>query len=321
MLAFAVFGAAGDMALTNTGDFYRIAQAEDGLVITATLVDGTVVEYLVPQTAGTTTSALDLAVDPTLGGIYLLWQQDEAESATVNFASYVNEVWTGPLTVAGGDGTAAANPQMMLYRAVDQVEELDENGEPFIIEVASTFLHVSWWSYLDSLDDGAAYYMPFPVDDNGAADLEAYDPVALLDLLPYGIHCEGIEDAPNLAAPRIFSDPQSGYPHVLASDFELCLFYVLQLYHEVGIDPITERRRHTIILRHGSSLPVDTRLPLATSNVEVGRNLSLVLYWDGEETVDYMTMSEQGASDVMSLAMSEELNHEQAVELIRSLTR
>jgi hypothetical protein len=321
MLTFAAVGAAGDMALTTTGDLYRVAPAEDGLVITATLIDGTVVEYLVPQTAGITTSALDLAVDPTLGGIYILWQQDEAELATVNFASYVNEVWAGPVTIAGGDGMAAANPQMMLYRAVDQVEDLDENGEPILIEVATTFLHTSWWSYVETLNDGVAHYMPIPLDEDGAADIEGYDPIVLADLLPYGINCAGIEDAPNLAAPRIFSDPQSGFPHVLAPDFELCLFYILELGHEVGFDPITERRRHTIILRHGGSRHVDTRLPLANSAVEVGRGLSLVLHWDGESSVDYMSMNEEGSSDVMSLALGEDLDHEQAVELIRSLTR
>jgi hypothetical protein len=283
----------------------------------------------VPQTAGTTTSALDLAVDPTLGGIYILWQQDEGENATVNFASYLNDVWTGPIIIAGGDGTAAANPQMMLYRAVDQVEDLDEdgepildgNGEPILIEVATTFLHTSWWSYVETIGDGAAHYMPIPLDEDGAADFEAYDPIVLADLLPYGINCSGIEDAPSLAAPMIFSDPQSGFPHILAADFDLCLFYVLQLGHEVGLDPVTERRRHTIILRNGGTRHVDTRLPLANASVEVGRNLSLVLHWDEESSVDYMTMSEQGTSDVMSLTMSDALDREQAVELIRSLTR
>jgi len=321
MVTVAAMGAAGDMTLTTTGDLYRIAQAEDGLVITATLADGTAVEYTVPQTAGTATSALNLAVDPVSGGLFVLWQQDEADIATVNFAGYVNELWTGPVTIAGGDGSAAANPQMMIYRAVDVVEEEGEDGEPIVIEVASTFLHLSWWSYSETVDDGDAYYQPVPVDDEGQAGLDDYEPVMLSDLLPYGIHCDGIQDAPALATPKLFSDPQSGFPHLFATDFSECLFYILQIGHDVDIDPVTERRRHTIILRHGGTIPVDTDLPLATSQIEVGHGMSLVMYWDGEGSVEYMQLDQNGSSDVRALPIGEDLSHEQAVDLIRGLTR
>jgi len=321
MLTIAAFGAAGDMTLTTTGDLYKIAQAEDGLVITATMADGTAVEFVVPQTAGASTSALNLAVDPVLGGLYILWQQDDADTATVNFASYVNEIWTGPEIIAGGENSAGANPQMALYRAVDVVEEEGEDGESISIEVASTFLHLAWWDYVDTMDDGEAYYKPVPLDETGAAGLDAYDPVILADLLPYGIHCDGIEDADALAAPKLFSDPQSGFPHVFATDFDECLFYILQIGHEPGIDPVTERRRHTIILRHGGTIPVDTDLPLATSSIEVGHGMTIVMYWDAEGSVEYMQMDQEGSSDVRALPISEDLDHEQAVDLIRGLTR
>jgi hypothetical protein len=84
-------------------------------------------------------------------------------------------------------------------------------------------------------------------DETGLADLAAYDPVVLSGLLPYGLPCDGIEDASALAAPKLFSDPQSGFPHLFASDFAECLFYVLQIGHDVIVDPVTERRRHIII--------------------------------------------------------------------------
>ena len=171
------------------------------------------------------------------------------------------------------------------------------------------------------MDDGDAFYLPIPVADDGVADPEAYDAVVLSELLPYGIHCDGIEDASALAAPKLFSDPQSGFPHVFATDFNECLFYILQIGHDVTIDPETERRRHTIILRHGSTIPVNTDLPLDSSMIDVGHGLKLVMYWDAEGAVEYVTLDDQGSSDVMSLPIGEELSHEQAVELIEGLAQ
>lgn len=323
MLAMAAVAAAGDMTLTRAGDLYRIAPTEAGLVITGTLADGTTVALTVPQTAGTATSARNLAVDPVSGALFVVWQQDEGTSAEVLFASYVGQSWTGPVVVAG---SPSSNPQMMLFRAVDVVDVEGDDGAITQLEVATTFLHMVWWSYDESVNDGAAIYLPAPVDDStGLADLEAYDPVVLSDLLPYGLPCDGIEDASALAAPKLFSDPQSGFPHLFASDFAECLFYVLQIDHDVIVDPVTERRRHVIILREGGTYVVAEELPLATASVEVGHGLALVLHWDIQTetgtSVDYLQFDPNGVYDLQSLPLGESLNHEQAVQLIRGLLR
>ena len=215
---------------------------------------------------------------------------------------------------------------MMLFRAVDVVEVEGDDGQITEVEVATSFLHMVWWSYDVSVNDGAAVYLPAPIDDaTGLADLTAYDPVVLSDLLPYGLPCDGIEDASALAAPKLFSDPQSGFPHLFASDFAECLFYVLQIGHDVIVDPVTERRRHTIILHDGGTYVVAEDLPLATASVEVGHGLDLVLHWDTvTETgtsVDYLQFDPSGLHEVQSLPLSENLNHEQAVQLIRGFLR
>lgn len=320
MAAAAATASAGDMTLTRAGDLYRFGTNDDGLVITGTLADGTAIELEVPQTAGTVTSAHNVVVDPINGGLFLMWQEGVDTEAVVMFASYVNDEWIGPEILAGGGGGSAANPQLMLYRAVDQVEEEDDNGDPITVEFATTFIHMTWWRYNDSVNDGAAIYLPAPLDpDTGVADLEAFHRVVLSELLPYGIHCDGIDDASGLAAPMLFSDPQSGFPHLFASDFAECLFYILKLVHQVGIDPETQRRRHTIILRTAETYPVNNDLPLTTSSVEVGHGLTMVLYWDAEDSVDYMQFNSEGSSDVMSLPLGDNLDHEQAVALVRSL--
>lgn len=323
MAAMAAAAAAGDMTLTRAGDLYRIAPAEAGLVITGSLADGTTVTLTVPETAGTVTSARNLAVDPVSGALFVVWQEGEGTSATVMFASHVGESWTGPLVLAE---SAATNPQMMLHRAVDLVEVEGGDGEIITVEVATTFLHVVWWSWTGSVNDGAAIYLAAPVDDaTGLADLEAYDRIVLSALLPYGLPCDGIEDASALAAPKLFSDPQSGFPHLFASDFAECLFYVLEIGHDVIVDPITERRRHTIILRDGGTYVVSEELPLASASVEVGHGLDLILHWDAESdtgsSVDYMQFEPNGVHAVQSLPLGDSLDHEQAVQLIRGLLR
>ena len=322
MAATAALAAAGDMTLTRAGDLYRFGTSDDGLIVTATLADGTSLELAVPQTEGTVSSALNLAVDPISGGVYLFWQDGEETAAVVRYASYNDGAWTGPVIIAGGGAGSAANPQLMLYRAVDQVEVEGDDGEPVTIEVATTFLHMIWWRYDQSVNDGAAIYLPAPLDDDtGLADLDAIGRFRLSDLLPYGIHCDGIDDATGLAAPRLFSDPESGMPHLFASDFAECLFYILKLDHQVTIDPVTERRRHTIILRQGGTYPVDNDLPLNTSSVEVGHGMTLVLYWDAESSVDYMQFNAEGASGMMSLPYGDGISHEQAIALVQSLAQ
>jgi hypothetical protein len=321
MVAMAAIAAAGDLTLTRAGDLYRIAPTDVGLVITGTLADGTALSLTVPQTAGTTTSARNLAVDPVSGSLFVVWQEGEGTSAEVLFASYVNQSWTGPLVLAGGAGSASANPQMMLFRAHDVVEVEGDDGTITLVEVATSFLHMIWWSFDQTVNDGAAVYLPAPIDDEtGHADLTAYEPTVLSGLLPYGLPCDGIEDASALAAPKLFSDPQSGFPHLFASDFVECLFYILQIGHNVIVDPITERRRHTTILREGGTYVVSEELPLASASVEVGHNLNFVLYWDAPAAVEYIQFDPQGSSDVMSLPVGDNLTHEQAVDLIRRLT-
>lgn len=323
MAALAATAAAGDMTLTRSGDLYRIVTTDDGLAVSGTLADGTSLELVVPQTASTTTSAHNVVFDPTSGSLFLLWQQGEDDAAALMFAAYLDGTWTGPEMIAGGDGTAAANPELMLYRVVDVIEEEDENGEPILIEVATSFLHLTWWSYTATLNDGNAVYLPAPIDDDTSLpDFAAYEPVVLSSLLPYGIpHCDGIDDAAGLTAPKLFPDPQSGNPHLFASDFAECMFYIIELGNEVIADPVTERRRHTIILRQRGTYPVANELPLANSGVELGHDLSMVLYWDGEESVDYIQFNFGSVSDVMSLPIGDALSHEQAVDLIRGLVR
>jgi hypothetical protein len=313
----AAAAAASDMALTRGGDFYRVAPSDDGIVVGHRSADGTLGEYLIPQTAGITATSMQVGVDERTGAVIVAWQRGEAPESSVEIAWLANEWWIGPYTIAGGDGNAVENPQLMLDRVVDVVEE---DGEP--IEVATTFLHIVWWSFTEDRNDGSAYLASIVLDDDGNPLIDAFQPIALSDLLPYGIGCEGINDAAGLAHPMIFDDPQSGSPHIFATDFANCVFQILKLDYEVVDDWLGEikRRRHIVLLGLESMIAANPDIILSTAKVEVGHNLDLVMYWDAENAVEYVPLDENGVPSVKSLPFGEGgLTREEAIEMVRSL--
>lgn len=328
--AVALPAAAGDMTLSrSTGTLYRLSDSDDGLVVNARYADGVMTTSAIPQTTASVMSSLNVAVDPASGGVYALWQEDDSEfHSRIRFAYLLDGTWSGPFTLAGDDGTDARNPQMMFDHVVTDVEvpAAEEGGDPTIETVATSFVHMVWWSHLGEGDSGAAFYVGLPLADDGRPDFSHFAPAPLTDLLPYGIGCHGLDgDAHNLTFPKLFLDPQSGNPHVFATDFSQCLFQILRIMYDVveEDDPATglKRRRHIADWRSEEMIGVNPSLPLSTATAEVGHNLSIVLYWDADQAVDYMQMSEDETSEIRSLPLGADLSHEQAVDLIRTLAR
>ena len=316
LVGMAVTASAGDMVLTRDGEFYRIAPSNDGLVVSHRFTDGTVAEYLIPQTSGITATSLQVGVDERTGALFVAWQKGDELEASIEIAWLADEWWIGPYTIAGGDGTAAENLQMMLDRVVTVVED---EGEP--VEVTATFLHLVWWSYVEDRDDGSAYLASIPIDENGNPQIDVFQPFALIDLLPYGVGCEGIDDAAGLAYPKVFVDPQSGTPHIFATDFPNCVFQILKIDYDVIEEWVgdTKRRRHIVLLGNASMIAVNPDIILSNAKVEVGHGLDVVMYWDVEEAVAYVQLDENGVPLVQSLAYGDGLTQEQAIEVVRSL--
>ena len=73
----AVTASAGDMVLTRNGEFYRVAPSNDGLVVNHRFTDGTVTEYLIPQTAGIAATSVQVGVDELTGAIFVVWQSGD----------------------------------------------------------------------------------------------------------------------------------------------------------------------------------------------------------------------------------------------------
>ena len=324
----AVPAAAGDMALSRaTGDLYQIGVDDYGLAVTRTTTDGTETSSIIPQTTGLEPTSLHLAVDDPTGSLYAVWQSNDTDLPSIEFAAFVGGTWFGPYTLAGNDGSDARNPQMLLHRieSVIEVPPADDGDEPTTETLATTFVHMVWWSHIGSDDSGAAFYAAIPLLDDGMPAFEDFAPTPLTDLLPYGIGCSGLEDeASSLTFPKLFLDPQTGNPHVLATDFSECLFQIVQVMYEVR-EPDeeligTKRRRHITVYRAERTIAVNPRLKLAGASAEVGHDLSIVLHWDEADAVKYMQLTEDDASEVRTLKL-DGLTHEQAVDLIRSLAR
>ena len=228
--AAGVTGAAGPMVLTSDGDLYSAGTRNNQVVITARYADGLVSEFFVPQSVAAIESSLQVGVDEATGAIYVLWQKWTGPDARVRLAGYLNGTWIGPRTFAGGDGTTASNPALLIHRAVNEIAEgTDEDGEPIVTEIGTMFLHLVWWGQISEDDPGIATYAAVELDANGAPVWGDVQPIELYGLLPYGLSCFVDEVGDNLRHPKLFIDPQSATPHVFATDLDSCHFQILEL--------------------------------------------------------------------------------------------
>jgi hypothetical protein len=323
-----IAGAAGPMTLTRTGDLYTAGARDNTVVVTIQNADGTLEELAVPQSAAAVPSSVQVGVDEVTGGLYILWQKKSGLDARLRLAGYLDGTWIGPTTFAGNDGTAAYNPQLLLHRAVSTITEDNvDGGEPVETEIATTFLHLVWWSQTSEYDPGVARYVAVALDQEGVPQFRDAEIVDLIDFLPYGIACSEIENVDNLRHPKLFVDPKTGNPHVFATDIPYCIFQILELQPEIveeeGDDETDKRRRQIIILRQGTMIAMRSDLPFATGRLEIGRGLKLIMHWDAEEdgVLNYLELDRDGISATKRLVLGDGLNHEQAVDLIRGLTK
>ena len=322
-LAVAATAVAGDMTLTRLGTFYQAVREDAGIIVTERHADGTSRGLLVPATAGIEAESIQVAADGASDVLFVLWQVGAETDARIDLAVFSGEVWYGPYTIAGGDGTGARNPEMLLHRATVAADWVDDDGNPVTEQVDVLTLHLAWWQQSYAGYPGVAVYASLPVDADGVPAFDQLDPLPLADLLPYGVNCHGLDDATKLTWPRLFVDPQSGSPHVMATDLGNCLIQILELETTLDDQPDVEpkRRRTVVVFRQQEMLGINPDLPLADADVVVGHDLQVVLYWDAYQAVDYIRLENQLWSPIRSLELSADVDHETAVKLIRELVR
>jgi hypothetical protein len=316
LVGIAGIAAASDMTLTRAGDLYRVFETEEGLVVSATYADGTLEELLIPQTAGIVAQAMHVGSDEVTGSVFVLWQEGEGLDAMIVMAHRTGGTWYGPMALAGGDGTTAINPELLVFRHTAELA-VAEDQDPIVVQ--ETLLHLVWWSYTDTVDDGFALHTAIPVDGDGMPDLGEFMPVPVNNLLPFGIHCGGISNAPALVHPRLGIDPETGNPYVFATDFGQCLLQMVELVYQPGGEATAKRRRRVVIFGRSRVLPVRSDVPLAFAKIEVGHDLSGVIFWEQTEKIDYIRFDINGWATPRSLEIGDDLARDRAIELIQNL--
>jgi hypothetical protein len=88
-------------------------------------------------------------------------------------AHYTEDTWFGPMILAGGDGTAALNPEMLIFRHSAEIQVEGEEQPRFFED---TFVHIAWWGFSGTPNEGSAYYIGLPLDEQGMPDFNAFEP-------------------------------------------------------------------------------------------------------------------------------------------------
>jgi len=307
---------ASSMVLGHNGALYGVNIGETGLVVTVTSPNEHEVPaaVTVPGTAGDEIKNAIIGIDDPSDLLVLVWQERVADAFTrIQLATFHEGTWFGPVTVAGDPSTWASNPAMLVHRAVTQTEE---SG---ITETA--FIHLGWWSGSNLDDGGGAKGASIPIDQ-GVPLIDEYDPIDLSDMIPYGIACDMTGKDETLKHPKLFIDPQTGAPHMIFVDLRDCLFGIVRLEPEAPSAAVAgQRRRNIAVWRAQMIIPVHPDLVLAGAKFDVGHDLSVVMYWDRDQAIDYAVLSSSSWSEIRSLQLSNELTHEEGVTLIRELAR
>jgi len=313
---------AGPMALTTDGHLYKVwASPEEGLVLSHVANGAEDEAYIIPQTLGIGLESVNIAIDERTQSVFILWSDDRNSISRVRLVELNQGTWFGPLTLGGNDGVSAFNPQLLLDRASSEIGPIDPQDDPVILE--DTFLHLVWWRHDTSDGMGHAVYLPLRLDSEGLPLLNEDSLIDLQDLLPFGVGCDSTPDIDGLAHPQ-FLRAADGNPLLFTTDFSNCVFHILSIQYEVeesdNSDGFGKRRRQIAVFHTGDvvmAIPPD--LVLTESKMLLGRDYSVLIYWDSEEGVDWLLSTVQGWTEVKSLETGEQLSHEQATELLRNL--
>jgi hypothetical protein len=312
-LAFTAGGEVTDMTLDQGGTLYRLTTKNGSLFLSISPPKSTTTVVPVPDVLADEIRSPLVTYDELSQTLILVWQENYGDFlCCVKLATYQHETWYGPVKLAGESALWATNPTLLMQRAV----LTDEVGG----EVATSLIHIGWWDGENDDDGGYAKVASIPFE-NGVPLLEEKVTVILRDLVPYGIACNIGPDS-SLSSPKLFFDRQTSTVHMLFVDVVDCRFVISQ--HQLRLSEegeLEEQRRRCISSwRVRSDVAVKPQITMTNSKFNVGHNMSVVIYWDEENAVTYATLSpDEGWSDIKSLKLDAQLDHEQAVELIRHL--
>ena len=322
--------AAPDMVLAPGATLYRLVPADGQLAVAVTAPSEETLLVPVPQTTGVLSTSLRIDFDRATSTVVAAWQETlDSGTSRIMLATLRDGTWFGPVQVSRG-GTDAVNPSLLVHDARTIVPAEEDGGEDTIL--LEPWIHLAWWADPGAGDGGHAMYLGLPLDEEGIPAVDEAAPVELRSLLPYGLSCGYEEDLSSLAAPRLFVDAQTGEPHLIFADLEQCLFEIVRLHPEPedsGDDDVVtgQRRRNVIVFGVRKHIAIKPGLRLTEAQFEVGHDLSVVLSWDETDdegavtAIRYITLRDEGWSDLNTLNLGEGLDHERAMALIRRLAQ
>ncbi len=303
-----------DLTLGTDGKVYRLLPFQDELALSVTSSTHSFKIIPVPDTYGIAASKPQLAFDGAGNTLVLVWQEKSYWSQ-IMLATYHDGRWFGPIAIAGTPGGPVSNPALL----VEQVSSVAEDGTT----VSTTLVHVAWWVTSTDTTSSFAAYANVALDADGIPDLETLDTRPLTGDLGVGVVCGAAMQNGALAQPVLFPYGPDGTPHVMFFDPSSCSLHIVELDAVLADDPdaTSQRRRHVIVfgVRNDLGLPVEL-LP-ASTQYEVGVELSVIGYWDVDDGIEYLQLGENGWSEARVLPLGNGISHEQGVELLRKLVQ
>jgi hypothetical protein len=309
-MALTSAGAAGatDLTLDSSGKLHQLVYQEDQLKLISG-VDTEEEEAIgVPGTTGALIERPIVLYNDTTATAVLVWQHNiDIGWSEIMLATYRDGVWIGPIPIAGMDGTSASNPEALVH----EVSFIEDD-----LTYTIPYIYIAWWSDEYSMDGGYAVSATIPLDD-GKPLLGSMQSYEHREIRPFGIACFLTGTESSLKEPRLIPDPATGNPLVVSVELQDCLFSIMQIEVMIDPNPMIKRRRQISVWNRKQSYTVHPSLSFSNAKFDVGYDLSIVMYWDKQDAVDYALLNKKSIYDVMSLPLSERLDRERAVELIR----
>ncbi len=323
LVGIAGFAQADPMVLTSEGHLYKVWVSDEGLVLSHSGPDIDSEEALIPQTMGLGLDGIVLVVDEASATPFIIWTESPDGLSSVRLAALVDGAWFGPAVLGGEDGTTITNPHALIHTARTVIQG-DEETEPELLE--TTFLHTVWWRHDNVTALGHAVYLPIPLDSSGIPLLNDAQGFDLENLLPFGFACDNNPDVAGLTSARFFIG-EGGLPQLFTPDFADCIFQLLGIDYEVeeiDIPDTNEKRRRQIAVFNTGEvmMAIPPGISLESSKMFLSHdNHSVLIYWDADNTVDWILSGTSGWTDIKSVPLGDDINHEQAVDLLRKLAR
>lgn len=307
-----------DKALAEDGTLFTTRSYHNMFALRTITPDGTDGLTAIPNTAGYDIDAPLVRYIEATDTIVVAWlQRFEGHFNQLTFASYANGEWTGPIALFGDGLEPARNPSLLVHTD----ELILEDGEVF----EATTAHLTWWNAGEAGLGQFAMHCSIPFNEDGTPDLEGIQSVPLRGMLGIRVICSTPSERSALTRPHLFHDGATGNPHVMFFEPDTCSMHIVEFgtellkEGEIGFD--ADRRRTVPVLAHRKDIGLPIAVPPGEAAFSIGPRLTIVGHWDVGDKIEFIHMDEDGWSDVRHVQLGDDLDHEQALTLLRGLAK